>query len=84
MKVRAHRGLPVNEVADECAAKGHTLVISLGEDREMELDEDLHFTKLTSAGSCSDNPAEVNMRWSKALYSAGWRQMRHGWWLESL
>ena len=28
MKVRAHRGLPANEVVDDCAAKGHTLVIS--------------------------------------------------------
>ena len=42
MKVRAHRGLPVNEFADECAAKGHTLGISLREDRELELDQDLH------------------------------------------
>ena len=68
MKVRAHRGLPVNEVADEWAAKGHTSVISLGEDsRERELDHDLHLTKLTAAGRCADNPAEVNIRWSKAL-----------------
>ena len=44
-------------------------MISLGEDRERELlvDQDLHLTKLTAAGRCSDNPAEVNMRWSKAL-----------------
>ena len=67
MKVRAHRGLPVNEVADDCAAKGHTSVISLGEDRELKLDQDLHLTNLAAAGCCSDNPAEVNMRWSKAL-----------------
>ena len=33
----------------------------------MELDHDLHLTELTAAGRCSDNPAEVNMRWSKAL-----------------
>ena len=45
MKVRAHRGwLPVNEVADDYAAKGHTSVISLGEARELELDQDLHLT----------------------------------------
>ena len=67
MKVRAHRELPVNEVADDCAAKGHTSVISLGEDRGLELDHDLHLTKLTAAGCCFDSPAEVNMRWSKAL-----------------
>ena len=67
MKVQAHRGLPVNEVAADCAAKGHTSVIPLGEARELELDQDLHSTKLTAAGCCSDNPAEVNMRWSKAL-----------------
>ena len=67
MKVWAHRGLPVNEVADDCAAKGHTSVISLGEDRELELDRDLHLTKLTAAGCYSDNSAEVNMRCSKAL-----------------
>ena len=67
MKVRAHRGLPVNEVADEWAAKGHTSVISLGEDRCLELDHDLPLTKLTAAGRCSDKPAEVSMRWSKAL-----------------
>ena len=36
VKVRAYRGLPANEVADDCAAKGHTSVISLGEDRERE------------------------------------------------
>ena len=36
MMIRTHRGLPVNEVADEWAAKGHTSVISLGEDRELE------------------------------------------------
>ena len=67
MKVRAHRGLPVNEVADDCAAKKHTSVISLGEDMELELDYDLHLTELTAAGRCSDNPAEVNMRCSKSL-----------------
>ena len=67
IKVRAHRGLPVNEVADDCAAKRHTSVISLGEDSELELDQDLHLTKLTAARCCSDNPAEVNMRWSKLL-----------------
>ena len=67
MKIRAHRGLPVNEVADDCAAKGHTSVISLGEARELELDQDLQLTKLTAAECCSDNPADVNMRWSKAL-----------------
>ena len=44
-------------------------MISLGEARELELDQDLHLTKSTAAGRCSDNPAEVNrdMRWSKAL-----------------
>ena len=47
--------------------KGHTSVISLGVARELESDQDLHLTKLTAAGCCSDNPAEVNMRWSKAL-----------------
>ena len=67
MKVRAQGGLPVNEVADEWAAKGHTSVISLGEDRELELDHDLHLTKLTAARRSSDNPTEVYMRWSKAL-----------------
>ena len=67
MKVRAHRRLPANEVADEWAAKGHTSVISLGEDRELELDQDLHLTNVTAAGCCSDNSAEVNMRWSKVL-----------------
>ena len=36
MKVRAHRGLPVNKEADEVATKGHTSVISLGEDRELK------------------------------------------------
>ena len=41
-KVRAHSGLPVNAGADEWAAKGHTSVISLGEDRELVLDHDLH------------------------------------------
>ena len=30
VKVRAYRGLPANEVADDCAAKGHTSVIALG------------------------------------------------------
>jgi ribonuclease HI len=45
MTVRAHRGLPVNEMADEWAAKGHTSVILLGEDRELELDRDLHLTQ---------------------------------------
>ena len=34
---------------------------------ELELDQDLHLTKLTAAGCCSDDPAEVKMRWSKAL-----------------
>ena len=67
VKVRAHRGLPANEVAYDCAAKEHTPVISLGGDRELELDQDLPLTKFTAAGCCSDNPAEVNMRWSKAL-----------------
>ena len=49
VKVRARRGMPVNEVADDCAAEGHTSVISLGEDRTLELDQDLHLTKLTAA-----------------------------------
>ena len=39
----------------------------MGEDRERELHQDLHFTELTAAGCCSDNPAEINVRWSKAL-----------------
>ena len=61
MKVRAHRGrLLVHEVADEWAAKGHSSVITLGEDREMESDQGLDFTKLTAEGRCSDNPAGVN------------------------
>ena len=47
MKVRAHRGLPANEVADDCAAKGHTSVISLGEDRE----RDRKSTRLNSSHS---------------------------------
>ena len=50
MKVRAHRGRPVNDVADEWKAKGHTSMISLGEDRELYLDHALQLTKLTAAG----------------------------------
>ena len=42
-------------------------MISFGEHKEVEWDHDLHSTKLTAAGRCSYNPAEVHMRWSKAL-----------------
>ena len=36
MKVRAHRGLPVNELADQWAVKEHTSVISLGDEGDDE------------------------------------------------
>ena len=35
LKVRAHKGLPVNKVADDCAAKGNTSEISLWEAMEL-------------------------------------------------
>ena len=45
-KVRAHRGLMINEIADQQAEKGHTADAWLGEVRGREMEEALLFTKL--------------------------------------
>ena len=45
-KVRAIRGLRLNEIADQQAEKGHTEDAWLGEVRGREMEEALLFTKL--------------------------------------
>ena len=45
-KVGAHRGLTLNEIADQQADKGHTADAWLGEVRGREIEDDLLFTKL--------------------------------------
>ena len=43
-------------------------MISVEEDRDLELGRGLHLSKLTAEGRSSDNPAEVSMRWNRALH----------------
>ena len=49
-KVRAHRGLTLNEIADQQAEKGHTADAWLGEVRGREMEEALLFTRLDQKG----------------------------------
>ena len=52
-KVRAHRGLTLNEIADQQAEKGYTADAWLGEVRGREMEEALLFTKLDQKGVAS-------------------------------
>ena len=52
-KVRAHRGLTLNEIADQQVEKGHTADAWLGEVRGREIEETLLFTKLDQKGVAS-------------------------------
>ena len=49
-KVRAHRGLTLNEIADQQADKGHTADVWLGEVRGREMEDDLLFTMRDQKG----------------------------------
>ena len=48
--VRAHRGLALNEIADQQADKGHISNVWIGEVRGGELEDDLFCTKLDQEG----------------------------------
>ena len=52
-KVRAHRRLTLNEIADQQADKGHTADAWLGEVRGREMEDDLLFTTFDQKGVAS-------------------------------
>ena len=66
-KVRAHRGLMINETADQQAEKGHTADVWLGEVRGREMEEALLFTKLDQKGMATSLRGEHLLPWTKTL-----------------
>ena len=63
-KVRAHRGLTLNEIADQQADKGHTGDAWLGEVRGREMEDALLFTKLDQKGVVSTRKGEHLLPWT--------------------
>ena len=66
-KVRAHRGLALNEAADQQAELGHSSHRWIGEIREEEANGGFRFTKLDSKGNMSEKREDRDIPWSKSL-----------------
>ena len=66
-KVRAHRGLALNQVADHQAERGHTSDVWIGESRGELLSNGLLFNKLSKDAKPLLSKADTNLRWMKAL-----------------